>query len=172
MARQNSAAFFSGVLCASPSYLFSVNSCCYNRNFAFPFLCSLSSALLAKAIALTAIVCRNFLNCWYTFYSRRKPNPSATPLPRLLEIAFSLWMTFTLRYFLSFCTYHIPYGTVIQLSPHCKVRSQILLSPCSKGFLSYLKERFLHFNKRKIWVLCTAFKVLYVYYHAFYPNCI
>lgn len=108
----------------------------------------------------------------YTFYSRCKPNPSATPLPRLLEITFTFWMTFTLRYFLSFCTYHIPYGMVIWLSPHCKIRSQILLSPYSKGFLSYLKERFLHSNKRKIWVLCAAFKVLYVYYYAFYPKCI
>ena len=123
-----------------PSYLFSVNSCCYSRNFAFPFLCSLSSALLAKAIALAAIVCRNFLNCCTLFIAGA--NPILLHLPHTLRdgnLAF----------------------------PHCKVRSQILLSPCSKGFLSYLKERFLHFNKRKICVLCAAFKVQYVYYHAF-----
>lgn len=171
MARQNSAAFFSGVLCASPSYLFSVNSCCYNRNFAFLFL-FVKQRLACQGACFRCYSMSKLPQLLYTFYSRCKPNPSATPLPRLLEIAFSLWMMFTLRYFLSFCSYHIPYGTVIWLSPHCKVRSQILLSPCSKGFLSYLKERFLHFNKRKIWVLCAAFKVLYVYYHAFYPNCI
>lgn len=85
MARQNSATFFSGVLCASPSYLFSVNSCCYNRNFAFPFLCSLSSALLAKAIALAAIVCRNFLNCCTLFIAGASPILLPLPSPAFLR---------------------------------------------------------------------------------------
>ena len=71
--------FLFSVLCASPSYLFSVNSCCCNCNFAFPFLCSLSSALLVKALALAAIVCRNSLNCCTLFIAGA--SPILLPLP-------------------------------------------------------------------------------------------
>ena len=51
----------------------------------FPFLCSLSSALLAKAIALAAIVCRNFLNCCTLFIAGASPILLPLPSPAFLR---------------------------------------------------------------------------------------
>lgn len=90
MARQNSAAFFSGVLCASPSYLFSVNSCCYNRNFAISFFVFVKQRLACQGDCSRCYSMSKLPQLLYTFYSRYKPNLSATPLPRLFETAFSL----------------------------------------------------------------------------------
>ena len=114
MARQNSAAFFSGVLCTSPSYLFSVNSCCYNRNFAFPFLYSLSSALLAKAIALAAI---NFLNYVTLFIAGASPILLPLPSPALLRSPLPFGMVFVV--FLSSCSCHTTFRMDIRLSTYC-----------------------------------------------------
>ena len=100
-----------------PSYLFSVNSCCCNRNFAFPFLCSLSSALLAKAIALAAIACRNFLNYCTLFIAGASPILLLIPSPALLRFPFPFGMVFVV--FLSSCSCHTTYRMEIRLSTYC-----------------------------------------------------
>ena len=114
-----------------PSYLFSVNSCCCNRNFAFPFLCSLSNALLAMAIALAAIACRNFLNCCTLFIAGASPILLPLPSPALLRSPFPFEMVFVV--FLSSCSCHTTYRMEIRLST-------LLLRPIHKFNLTRIAK--------------------------------
>ena len=105
MARQNSAAFFSGVLCASPSYLFSVNSCCYNRNFAFPFFVFVMHRLACQGDCFRCYSMSKLPQLLYTFYSRCKPILLPLPSPAFLRqpLAFE-WCLLCVIFFSSALT--------------------------------------------------------------------
>ena len=100
----------------------------------------------------------------YAFIADANPILLPVPSPALLRQPLPYWMAFALCCFPFFCTCRITYGTVIQLSTHCKDHSQIQLVLCCEGFPSHLKERFLHFNNRIISLLGTDCMNHFVYF--------
>lgn len=100
----------------------------------------------------------------YAFIADANPILLSVPSPALLRLPLPYLMVFALCRFPSFCTCRIICGTVIRLSTYCKVHSHIQLISCCKGFRSYLKERFLHFNNRIISVFGTDCMDQFVYY--------
>ena len=115
----------------------------------FFFLCSLSNRLACQGDCSRCYSMSKLPQLLYTFYSRCKPNPSATPLPCSLEIPFPFWD--------GICCFPVflllPYNLQNGDPPFyliAKAHTQIQLNSCSEGFCPHLKERFLHFNKRRI----------------------
>ena len=82
------------------------------------FLCSLRIALLAKAIALAAIACRNFLNYCTLFIAGASPILLPLPSPALLISPFPFGMVFVVS--LSSCSCHTTCRMEIRHSTYCQ----------------------------------------------------